>query len=258
MTPAIEQRPQTPGRSTLGAISAVSFIVACVAHEAIGHGGMCLAVGGRIRLLTSVYFSGTNGGPLTDAAGPLMNLVAGAVCLALARGRPQTSLSRLFFTLAMAFNFFWGGGYFIFSAVTNTGDWAFVLRELSLEPAWFWRCLMGALGVVIYARSMRVFASTWRPEVPLVWPYLAAGAVACVSVLFFSGPVLPALREAAQESFVANVGLLGVAYRRRGRTPAAPSQGVPADSGLWIAFGALATVLFFLTLGRGFVSPGHA
>jgi hypothetical protein len=187
-----------------------------------------------------------------------MNLVAGAVCLALARGRPQTSLSRLFFTLAMAFNFFWGGGYFIFSAVTNTGDWAFVLRELSLEPAWFWRSLMGALGVVIYARSMRVFASTWRPEVPLVWPYLAAGAVACVSVLFFSGPVLPALREAAQESFVANVGLLVVAYRRRGRTPAAPSQGVPADSGLWIAFGALATVLFFLTLGRGFVSPGHA
>ena len=86
MIPTIEQG-QTPGRSTLVAVSAVSFIVACVAHEAIGHGGMCLAVGGRIRLLTSVYFSGTNGGALTDAAGPLMNLVAGAVCWALARGR---------------------------------------------------------------------------------------------------------------------------------------------------------------------------
>src|SRR5258708_35955427 len=61
--------PGTRGYGTLAAIAAVAFIVACVSHEAVGHGGMCLAVGGRIALLTSVYFHCANGGPITHAAG---------------------------------------------------------------------------------------------------------------------------------------------------------------------------------------------
>jgi hypothetical protein len=236
---------------TLGAIATVAFIVACVAHEAIGHGGMCLAVGGRITLLTSVYFRCTKGGPLTDAAGPLMNLIVGAACWSLARRRPPESLSRLFFVLAMAFNLFWGAGYFIFSAVTNAGDWAFVLRDLSFEPRWLWRLLMGALGVVLYVFFTRAVAIHLPPGTPLVWPYLVAGVVSCVAALFYAGPTLPAVHEAARESFVSAGGLLFLAYRSSRQARAVPSPNLGAHSTGWILSSALVTVLFFLVLGRG-------
>jgi hypothetical protein len=242
---------RTHSYSTLGAIAAVAFIVACVAHEAIGHGGMCLAVGGRITLLTSVYFHCTNGGPLTDAAGPLMNLIAGAACWLLARNQPLISQTRLFFVLAMAFNLFWGAGYFILSAVTNTGDWSFVLRDLSLEPRWLWRLLMGALGVVIYVRSARAVATHVPPGTPLVWLYLIAGMVSCVAALFYAGPALPAVREAAQESFGAAVGLLFLAYRKSKQPHALPSPSLVAHSNAWLLSSALVTILFLLVLGRG-------
>ena len=252
-------RPPSPTHSysTLGAITAVAFIVGCVAHEAIGHGGMCLVLGGRITLLTSVYFRCTNGGPLTDAAGPLMNLIVGVVCWLLARSRPLASLSRLFFVLAMAFNLFWGSGYFIFSAVSNTGDWAFVLRDLSLQPLWLWRLLMGVLGLVLYVVSARVVATYLTPGTPLVWPYLVAGAVSCVAALFFIGPVLPALRDAARESLGSNVGLLVLAYLGLKQAYSSPPQSFVAFSKRWLIFSALVTILFFLVLGRGYGDVGQ-
>jgi hypothetical protein len=244
---------RTHSYSTLGAIAAVAFIVACVAHEAIGHGGMCLAVGGRITLLTSVYFRCTNGGPLTDAAGPVMNLIVGAACWSLARNRPLASRSRLFFVLAMAFNLFWGAAYLIFSAVTNTGDWAFVLRDLSLEPRWLWRLLMGVLGVGMYVLSARAVGTHVPPGTPLLWSYLVSGLVSCVAALFFTGAVLPALREAARESLGAAVGLLFVAYRssKQAYPSSSPSLVLVAHSNGWLLFSALVTILFFLVLGRG-------
>jgi len=128
----IRPASHTYSYSTLAAIASVAFVVACVAHEAVGHGGMCLALGGRITLLTSVYFRCANGGPLTDAAGPLMYLIVGAACWLLARGRPVASWSRLFFVLAMAPNLFWGAGYFTFSAATNT----MVKSELGQSSGW--------------------------------------------------------------------------------------------------------------------------
>ncbi|MDP9005027.1 MAG: hypothetical protein M3N12_09605 [Verrucomicrobiota bacterium] len=71
---------------------------------------------------------------LIVAAGPLMNLFAGAVFWCLLRGRESLGSNwRLFFVLAMAFNLFWGAGYFIYSAVTDTGDWALVL-----SVSYFW------------------------------------------------------------------------------------------------------------------------
>jgi len=240
---------------TLSAITAIAYITACVAHEVIGHGGMCLVVGGRVTLLTSVYFRGTNGGPLTDAAGPLMNLIFGTVCWSFARKRPLASQSRLFFVLAMAFNLFWSAAYFIFSAVTNTGDWAFVLRDLSLKPIWMWRLLMGALGVVIYVRSARAVDKLVPPGTSLLLSYLVAGVVSCVAALFFTGPVLPAVREAAHSSFGAAVGLLFLAYRRSKQPHTSPSL-VAYNNG-WLLFSVLIIMLFSLVLGRGCGVVGH-
>jgi hypothetical protein len=243
---------RTRGYSTLGAIAAVAFIVACVSHEAVGHGGMCLAVGGRVTLLTSVYFHCANGGPLTDAAGPLMNLIVGAACWLFVRRRALPLESRLFFVLAMAFNLFWGAGYFIFSAVANTGDWAFVLAGLSLEPRWLWRLLLGALGVLLYAQAMRAVAAHLPPGTPLAVPYVVAGVVSCCAALYFAGPTLPAVQEAAQESFLANIGLLGIARRNSKQVPISAPPILVAHSTRWLVFAGLVVVAFVALLGRGF------
>jgi predicted Co/Zn/Cd cation transporter (cation efflux family) len=151
----------------------------------------------------------------------------------------------------MAFNLFWGAGYFIFSAVTNSGDWAFVLRDLSLEPRWLWRLLMGALGVVLYVLSTRVIAIRLPPGTLLVWPYLVAGVVSCVAALFYAGPTLPAVYAAARESFVSAGGLLFLAYRSSRQARVSPSPILVAHSNGWLLFSALVTILFFLVLGRG-------
>ena len=249
-------RPLSHSYTTLVAIAALAFVLACVAHEAFGHGGMCVAVGGHVTLLTSVYFRCSTGGPLTDAAGPIMNLAVGAVFGGVLRTRRSLSPSwRLLLVFAMAFNLFWGAGYFVFSAVTNTGDWAFVLRELALQPSWLWRCLTGALGVYLYYRSVALVALHLPSGTPLVAPYLVAGTVSCFAALFFAGPTLPAIREAAQESFGAAVGLLLLAYRNSSRVDSQPSVVFVNRSGGWVFTSALVTLAFVATLGRGY---GHA
>jgi hypothetical protein len=138
----------------------------------------------------------------------------------------------------MAFNLFWGAAYLIFSAVTNTGDWAFVLRDLSLEPRWLWRLLMGVLGVGMYVLSARAVGTHVPPGTPLLWPYLVAGLVSCV---------------AARESLGAAVGLLFVAYRssKQAYPSSSPSLVLVAHSNGWLLFSALVTILFFLVLNRG-------
>jgi hypothetical protein len=175
-------KPLSHSYATLGAIATFALIIACVAHEVVGHGSMCIIVGGHITLLTSVYSHCSNGGWLTSAAGPLMSLAVGGLFWAILwSALPALSIHwRLFMVFAMAFNLFWGAGYFVKSAVTNDGDWAFVLRDLALQPNWLWRCLMGALGVYLYYRSIQLIAFYLPSGTPLVVPYLVAGAVACL------------------------------------------------------------------------------
>jgi hypothetical protein len=233
----------------------VAFTVAAVGHEAIGHGGACVAAGGRITLLTSVYFRCSDGTPAVDAAGPLMNLILGAAFWGLARSRPHASPSRMFFVLAMAFNLFWGAGYFVFSSVTNRGDWAFVLRGFALEPRWIWRLLMGVLGVFLYVRFVRAVASCAPPGLPFAIAWLVAGAVSCLAALCYAGPTLPALREAVQEGFGAALGLLLLDRRHAARSPA-EALAAPAVIGTaWLIVCVLITNLFVVLFGRGIVVP---
>jgi hypothetical protein len=251
-------KPPSSHPATLAALGAVAFVTACVAHEAVGHGGVCLATGGRITLLTSVYFQCSLRGPLVAAAGPLMNLAAGALCWWVLRSRPPRSVAaRGFLALAMAFNLLWGSGYFLYSAFTNEGDWAWVLRDLALEPRWAWRWGIGILGLILYDRSIEWAAARFPARLPLLLPYLTAGAVACLSALCFAGPTLPALRQAALESFGAGAGLLLLANRNRRLDPSKPpaAEIVPVRWG-WIAAAVLITFLFLATLGHGFGPDG--
>jgi hypothetical protein len=251
-------KPPSSNPATLAALGALAFIAACVSHEVVGHGGVCLATGGRITQLTSVYFQCSLRGPLVAAAGPLMNLIVGALLWWLLRSRPPRSVAaRGFLALAMAFNLLWGSGYFLYSAFSNEGDWAWVLRGLALEPLWAWRWGLGILGLILYDRSIEWAAPRFPSRLPLLLPYLVAGAVSCLAALCFAGPTLPALRQAALESFGASAGLLLLANRNRRLDPTKllDAEIVPLRWG-WIAAAVLITLVFLATLGHGFGPNG--
>jgi hypothetical protein len=82
--------------------------------------------------------------------------------------------------------------------------------------------------------------------------------VSCVAALFFSGPALPAVREAAEESLGAAIGLLFLGYRSSRPVHASPSPNLVARSNGWLLSSVLVTMLFFIVLGRGYRVAGNA
>ena len=233
-------------------LGGLAFTSACVAHEALGHGGACLLTGGKVLLLTSVYFRCVPGLPVVDAAGPLMNLLMAAIAMLALRRLRTPGYGRSFTALVVAFNALWGAGYFLFSAVTYQGDWAFVLRDLHIAHSWDWRVLLGVLGAWLYGNALRATSPYLPRGAPLAWAYVAGGVVAMASVMFFSGPMLPALREAAQESLLASAGLLYLAFARTSSAPSAlaPVAG-PSMRWMWpLGLGLL--IVFLTTMGPGF------
>jgi hypothetical protein len=63
--------------ATIGAIGLVAYVAADGAHHALGHGTACLALGGRIRSLSSIFVDCSLTGSAIDLAGPFANLVVG-------------------------------------------------------------------------------------------------------------------------------------------------------------------------------------
>jgi hypothetical protein len=239
------------GPATWLGIGAVAFIVACVAHEAIGHGGACVLTGGRIVLLTSVLFKCSPANALTDATGPSMNLIVGvAAWVAVRYGRIGSTRLRGLLALIAAFDLFWGTGYLIYSSVAGTGDWMFALRAVAGGSAESWTVMMGVLGVFLYWRSLRVVAAVLPPRLPLVAIWLFVGLVCCASTLFSAGDRMLLLREAGSESFLSAVGLL--LTRRRSLESTSTLSTEPLEHPAWIALALASIALFFATLGRGF------
>jgi hypothetical protein len=255
---------------TLVCIGVVAGCLSSVAHEAIGHGGTCIAVGGRITLLTSVYFRCTGGGPITDAGGPLGNLALAAICWMLLQGkRSATPPLWLLLVLLMAFNGFWASGYFVYSGVLDTGDWAFAARDFFTAGMWQWRPIAVVLGVALYVATLRsvvlamLAVATEGPNPSgrmkrlLRVPYIAAAMSACVAAAFFKGSsvapagAINAVREAAQEIGIASIGLWFAA----GRYVAPPTPGTIlapiAHDRRWIVSGFIAFAASTASMGRG-------
>jgi hypothetical protein len=242
----------------VAAIAALTFIVACTSHEVLGHGATCVAQGGRITLLSSVYFHCENGGVMTDLAGPSVNLLLGLGAYALLARRTWPSNLHLVLVLTMAFNLFWLAGCMLVSALANKSDFAYALSVLAINPPWLGRAALGTLGLLIYWFGMWGTAKHTAQGKSLVISYAVAGIVSCGAALFFVGPVAPAVREAALESFGSAIGLLLLAHGMSRRSSHS-SLSMPSSSGYgWLAAGVLATVAFILLLGRGIVVAGNA
>jgi hypothetical protein len=259
-----------PDLFTVAAITIVATVIANLIHEGLGHGGMCVATGGRALVLSTVHFDCSADTRLVAAGGTLANLLFGALFWVAERAVKRSASWRYFFWLLMTFNLLSAGGYFLFSGIGNIGDWAAVVA--GWQPAWAWRVGLAALGVVTYffvfvplsVRELLPFLGhpilgkdakirVQRARQLTVTPYLTAGVLACVAgALNPVGPLL-ILISAAAASFGGNSGLAWMWTLLRGpRIPSSKFQMPEIErSRGWIIAAVVLAIGFIAGLGSG-------
>jgi hypothetical protein len=252
---------------TVAAMAAVVFLGSTLLHEAVGHGGACLAVGGQPQALGAFYFD-CDGHALNvwanravAAAGNTVNLLV-AIIAWIALGRAGTGVTRLFWWLAATINGFVWSGYFLFSGLTGVGDWGDRGVLQGVAPVIPWRIGLAIAGGVLYFAVARgsarlivgVVGSSRNDARAIAWTAYFTGG--CISVLIgLMNPVgiFIVLVSAAASSFGGTSGLLWL-VSLAARSDAAGALAVPRSWG-WLAVAVAATAAYALLLGRSIAFP---
>ena len=254
-----------PDLLTVAAIAIVATVIADFIHEGLGHGGMCIATGGRPLALSTVHFECSAETRLVAAGGTLANLIFGALFWCASRAVKQSAPWRYFFWLLLTFNLFEAGGYFLFSGIGNIGDWTAVVA--GWQPAWAWRVGLVALGAVTYfilfvplcLRELRPFLGkdakvrVRRARQLTLVPYFTTGILSCVAgALNPVGPLL-ILISAAAASFGGHSGLAWMSNLLHGpRIPSTEMQMPEIErSRGWLIAAVILAILFIVGLGPG-------
>lgn len=243
---------------TIAAIGLLAYLSADVAHHALGHGGACIALGGQIVSLSSIYVHCTVRGALMDLAGPFANLALGLLALMAVRFSGNASSSvRLFYVLVAAFNLFWFEMQLVFSAATRTDDWAWPLQHYAIGEAV--RYALIAVGALAYLATIRIIAAQLSPFAQsrarvsriafIAW--LTAGVLACATGLFDPHPIPAILRHAAPQSLAFSVGLLFTPTRASSFASSASAASELPLSLAWITVAMLAAAGSIVFLGPG-------
>jgi len=240
--------------STTVAIGLLAYLSADVAHHLLGHGVACLALGGKINSLSSVFVDGTLTGATIDLAGPAANLVVGLAALVAARRPVSRSLS-LFLLLVAAFNLFWFELQLVFSMATKTDDWAWPIQYYGIPNlARYGMIALGMLGYWLTVRTIGAhlgFPSRSRARFAVTSAWIAAGVIACITAAFDHHPSTAILRHAAPQSLLLSIGLLFTPSLM----PVCPVDArvsAVERSPYWITSAVIASILSVLYLGPGF------
>lgn len=245
--------------ATWCAIAVAAYFVADVAHEGLGHGGACLALGGRMLLLDTTFEDCSIHSRLIDGAGPVVGIIVAMLAYAWLRfAPPRAAAIRIFLCLVFAFAGFWNVGYLIKSGLTDQGDWAFVIAGLA--PAKLWHIGITILGIVLYAAAMRILGAMifralpsedgvgMRPLAFALTAYVAAALLSAAAGYFDPRGPMTILTDALPSSLGA-VGLVWVGFEMNRRLPTF-RVAVPSST-IWIAAGCVLAVIFIAILGPG-------
>ena len=249
-------------RLTLIAVSALACMLQDVLHEGLGHGVTAWFSGTHRITMSTVALQSDIETRWVSANGTLVNILLGVILWLLLR-RPQRygPVTRYFLVIAMAGNLFTGTGYFLFSGVTNFGDWAAVIRDL--HPHWLWQVGLVVLGVASYYASMLVVASELRPfqgtQPPwpalrgLCWtPYVTDATLMTLAALLSPFGIFYVFASALPATLGANAGLLSLPSLMYKPPSDHPEQVGPIGrSKVWIAIAVIASLFFVIVLGRG-------
>lgn len=243
--------PQRDHVLTVLAAGLLAATLAAICHETVGHGLGCIAAGGDIQLLTSIWFRCRGATSLTDAGGAISGLVFGGLVLALPMRRVSNSAMRLMLLMFGAISLLWVAAQLIAHPALDQDDWHFI----AMRGHWpsVWRPLLATVGVLSYVAIVRWIALLLRdPAAPSARAiYLAYVAAAISAVLagsmWASLPTRSAL-EGLLTLGVAPIGLLFAAARiNTDHSSSAPI----AKSWLFVAMSLLVFAAFALVEGRG-------
>jgi hypothetical protein len=243
---------------TIAAIGLIAYVSADFAHHALGHGGACLALGGKIKSLSSIFVDCSLRGTAIDLAGPIANLVLGLIALLVVRFLNSPSTTRLFFILVAAFNLFWIELQFVFSAATKTDDWAWAIKQLSIND--LCRYSMVVVGILIYIITIRIIANLITPfaqlsvrvKIIVAITWIAAGVIAIATAVFDAHPLTALLQSAVPQSLLLAIGLLFLP-RAALEFSVKKKVALPIEfSFAWVGAAAIIAILSILFLGPGF------
>ncbi len=244
---------------TLCACAFAAYALADIAHETIGHGGMCALLGGEVVYVSTTFEDCSLRSRIIDGAGPATGIAAAMLLWLWLRVLPPASrAARAFLCLGFAFAAFWNFGYLIKSGLTDQGDWAFVIA--GLRPLLPWHAAIAIAGVVSYWISIRLLAALLAQHLaspepaaqnPLAFTlsaYLAAAALA--SIAAFLDPRGPG--TVLNDALPSSLGAIGLPlagwFLQRNR----PDLRLDASaSPVWIITGGAVAIAFVALLGPG-------
>ena len=247
---------------TIVAISIVAVMLSTMLHEGVGHGAVAMLTGATSGTLTTVAWSSAYENKLIYAGGTLVNLAAALFFWLLLRAaRNASAQTRFFLLITMSFNLFTGTGYFLFSGITNFGDWAGVIA--GLHPYWLWRVLLIVIGVAAYYVAMRIVGTSLVRYlgVPLsetrrfrrfTWiPYFAAIVIEVIAGLRNPIGLTLVFVSALPATAGGNCGLLFLDHYIPRSIPPGPNSQAVTRSYPWIIASVALALIFILVLGPG-------
>ena len=244
---------------TVAALGLLAMCLVTFDHEALGHGGACLALHGRILALSSSVFRCDRFSGLIDAAGPASNILCGLVALAVrALTPPRAVRLRLFLILVTGFSFFWEGGYLLHAMHRQDGDlYSFAhwwLGTVTVGQRW----IGAGLGLALYLLSVRLtawgllalFSDAPRARFVARIAWLSAATGSALAALTYTGGVAGDLRDAVLEIGLASFPLLFIPLRG-GRAVEGQPAATIARSYPVILSALIVYAVFVAILGRG-------
>jgi len=257
---ATNTSPPRDDIATLMALGVVAYVCETLLHEAVGHGGMCLASGYRVTAIAPLWMHCSTTTPLVNLMGPAANL-AGAVvyALILRLAPPRGDRVRFFIWLSLAFNGLVAAGYMGVGGVTGFGDWPAVFAGVA--PAWLVRGGLIVVAVVLYGAFLRLAGGLLKDRVVsgaltdrrlrrlVLFPALGAAIVALGAQIYGQGGGLLGLALAAGCTLVVGFSLTSLPTVK---TEAATAFQV-RFSLLWVVAALVVGVAFVLAVGPGYV-----
>jgi hypothetical protein len=250
---------------TLAALGIVAYVGETLLHEAVGHGGACVAGGGTVTLLAPLYMRCSEVFPAMVAAGPALNLLAGgAAWIALRDMQGPAGAWRYFLWLTLAFNWLVAAGYLFVGAATGFGDWAVLFQGIA--PPWLWRVPAGIGAVLLYlgfrARVAREFlrmTGLARPDAAtlarlVLVPTGAAAIVAMAAQAYGQGGDPLGFALAFGCTFVVGLSLWGIEDAQPGPVAIQASRLRIETSVAWFVAALVIAVSFVTVIGPG-VAP---